>query len=69
MVIQRLEQFAVTVAGHPMRWWTGGSPHGGVAVDRSSFTQAIYSTATSGNIVISSDGSAVPTVQLTVPFN
>ena len=31
--------------------------------------QAIYSTATSGNIVISSDGSAVPTVQLNVPFD
>ena len=62
-VINRLEVFTVAEVAHPMRWWTGSSSHGGTAVDTPNYTEAIYSTATSGNIVISSNGSATPTVR------
>ena len=62
-VIHRLDDHTVTVGAHPLRWWTSTTAH----VDNQNYTQAVYSTANNGNIVISSDGSVTPIVQLNVP--
>ncbi|MCG3131960.1 MAG: hypothetical protein FLDDKLPJ_02770 [Phycisphaerae bacterium] len=54
-VIQRLTPFTAAENAHPMRWgWSEGTT--AKFENLPDFTEAIYSTATNGDIVVSSDG-------------
>ncbi len=56
-VIQRLEWFTDTAQAHSLRWgWRVG--HNRNFWTFPTYREAIYSTATNGNIVIRSDGSS-----------
>lgn len=52
VIFERLEPFTETVDGHRVRWATSQTQF----QNRTNYTEALYSTATQGTIVVTSDG-------------